>query len=93
MRVFKFGGASVKDADAVKNVVNVLQEVGYADTLLVISAMGKTTNAMEKVVESYFNDKDDVNASIQEVVDYHNGILSDLFQTYYNAFYIFATCF
>ena len=80
MRVFKFGGASVKDADAVKNVVNVLQEVGYADTLLVISAMGKTTNAMEKVVESYFNDKDDVNASIQEVVDYHNGILSDLFQ-------------
>ncbi len=80
MRVFKFGGASVKDADAVKNVVNVLQEVGYADTLLVISAMGKTTNAMEKVVESYFNDKDEVNASIQEVVDYHNGILSDLFQ-------------
>ncbi|MCR9226735.1 MAG: aspartate kinase [Flavobacteriaceae bacterium] len=80
MRVFKFGGASVKDADAVKNVVNVLQEVGYNDTLVVISAMGKTTNAMEKVVESYFNDKDEVNASIQEVIDYHNGILSDLFQ-------------
>lgn len=80
MRVFKFGGASVKDADAVKNVVNVLQEVGYQDTLVVISAMGKTTNAMEKVVESYFNDKDEVNASIQEVVDYHNGILSALFQ-------------
>ena len=79
MRVFKFGGASVKDADAVKNVVNVLQEVGYQDTLVVISAMGKTTNAMEKVVESYFNDKDEVNASIQEVIDYHHGILSDLF--------------
>jgi aspartate kinase len=80
MRVFKFGGASVKDADAVKNVVNVLQEVGYNDTLVVISAMGKTTNAMEKVVESYFNDRDEVNASIQEVIDYHHGILSDLFQ-------------
>ncbi|MDF0717632.1 aspartate kinase [Muricauda sp. 334s03] len=80
MRVFKFGGASVKDADAVKNVVNVLHEVGYNDTLVVISAMGKTTNAMEKVVESYFNDKDEVNASIQEVIDYHHGILSDLFQ-------------
>ncbi|MBO0342385.1 MAG: aspartate kinase [Bacteroidota bacterium] len=80
MRVFKFGGASVKDADAVKNVVNVLQEVGYNDTLVVISAMGKMTNAMEKVVESYFNDKDEVNASIQEVIDYHNGILSELFQ-------------
>ncbi|MDF0707794.1 MAG: aspartate kinase [Bacteroidota bacterium] len=80
MRVFKFGGASVKDADAVKNVVNVLQQVGYNDTLVVISAMGKTTNAMEKVVESYFNDKDQLSASIQEVVDYHNGILSDLFE-------------
>ena len=80
MRVFKFGGASVKDADAVKNVVNVLREVGYNDTLVVISAMGKTTNAMEKVVESYFNDRDQVNASIQEVMDYHHGILSDLFQ-------------
>jgi len=80
MRVFKFGGASVKDADAVRNVVNVLKEVGYKDTLVVISAMGKTTNAMEKVAESYFNDKDQVSASIQEVVDYHNGILADLFE-------------
>ena len=60
MRVFKFGGASVKDADAVRNVVNVLKEVGYQDTLVVISAMGKMTNAMEKVVESYFNDKANV---------------------------------
>ena len=80
MRVFKFGGASVKDADAVKNVVNVLQEVGYSDTLVVVSAMGKITNAMEKVVESYFNDKDAVSGAIQEVIDYHNEILSDLFQ-------------
>ena len=80
MRVFKFGGASVKDADAVKNVVNVLQEVGYSDTLVVVSAMGKITNAMEKVVESYFNDKDAVSGAIQEVIGYHNEILSDLFQ-------------
>ena len=80
MRVFKFGGASVKDADAVRNVVSVLKEVGYMDTLVVISAMGKTTNAMEKVVESYFYDKSELNASIQEVVDYHEGILSGLFE-------------
>lgn len=80
MRVFKFGGASVKDADAVKNVVNVLQEVGYKDTLVVVSAMGKMTNAMEKVVEAYFNDKDAMPSAIQEVIDYHNEILSDLFE-------------
>ncbi|MFC4221367.1 aspartate kinase [Flagellimonas marina] len=80
MRVFKFGGASVKDADAVRNVVRVLQEVGYEDTLVVISAMGKTTNAMEKVVESYFKDKSSITGALQEVIDYHAGILSNLFE-------------
>lgn len=80
MRVFKFGGASVKDADAMRNVVNVLKEVGYQDTLVVISAMGKMTNAMEKVVESYFNDKANVQSSLQEVVEYHHNIITELFQ-------------
>ncbi|WP_067031525.1 aspartate kinase [Allomuricauda sp. CP2A] len=80
MRVFKFGGASVKDADAVRNVVRVLQEVGHEDTLVVISAMGKTTNAMEKVVESYFKDKNTITAALQEVMDYHDHILSNLFE-------------
>ncbi len=79
MRIFKFGGASVKDADAVKNLVNVLQEVGHKDTLVVVSAMGKMTNAMEKVVESYFNDKRNVKETIQEVIEYHHTIVSDLF--------------
>ncbi|MER3376145.1 MAG: aspartate kinase [Allomuricauda sp.] len=80
MRVFKFGGASVKDADAVRNVVRVLKEVGHEDTLVVISAMGKTTNAMEKVVESYFKDKNTITAALQEVMDYHDHILSNLFE-------------
>ncbi len=57
MRIFKFGGASVKDADGIKNLVKVLNEVGYEDTFLVVSAMGKTTNAMEGVVNAYFQDK------------------------------------
>ena len=47
MRVFKFGGASVKDANGVKNLVSVLKKVGYNDTLIVVSAMGKTTNALK----------------------------------------------
>lgn len=80
MRVFKFGGASVKDAEGIRNVVKVLQEVGHEDTLVVISAMGKMTNAMEKVVASYFKDKQAITASIQEVIDYHEDILSDLFE-------------
>ena len=81
MRIFKFGGASVKDADGVQNLVKVLKQVGHENTLLVVSAMGKTTNAMEKVVNSYFEDKNALNSAVQEVKEYHNTILLDLFQT------------
>ncbi len=80
MRIFKFGGASVKDADGVKNVVNVLKEVGHENTLLVISAMGKSTNAMEDVVNAYFKDKAALSSAIHEVVKYHNDIIMDLFE-------------
>ena len=79
MRVYKFGGASVKDADAVRNVVKVLKEVGYENTLLVVSAMGKTTNAMEDIINAYFNDKKDIPSKISEMVDYHLDIVSELF--------------
>ena len=57
MKVFKFGGASVKDAAGVKNIVRVLQHKGFKDTLIVVSAMGKTTNALEQVVHSFFENK------------------------------------
>ena len=81
MRIFKFGGASVKDADGVKNLVRVLNKVGHEDTLVVVSAMGKTTNAMEKVVDTYFENKNGINGAIQEVYDYHHDILKALFKT------------
>ncbi|MFC4095291.1 aspartate kinase [Euzebyella saccharophila] len=79
MRVFKFGGASVKDAAGVQNVVKVLQQTGHENTLLVVSAMGKTTNAMEAIVNAYFQDKETLQANIQESIDYHAAILQDLF--------------
>ncbi|MDE3742450.1 aspartate kinase [Maribacter polysaccharolyticus] len=81
MKIFKFGGASVKDAAGVQNLVKVLKEVGHDNTLLVVSAMGKTTNAMEKVVDCYFDGKNGLDAAIQEVITYHNDILVDLFNT------------
>jgi aspartate kinase len=80
MRIFKFGGASVKDADGIKNVYSVLQTVGYQDVLLVVSAMGKTTNALEIVVNDYFNQSNTLQSSVQEVKKYHNQILLDLFE-------------
>lgn len=79
MRIFKFGGASVKDADGVKNVFDVLQKVGHEDVLIVISAMGKTTNALEIVIKNYFEKSNEFHASLQEVRKYHNQILLDLF--------------
>tara|TARA_R110002049_G_scaffold7795_5_gene44019 strand:+ start:7967 stop:9217 length:1251 start_codon:yes stop_codon:yes gene_type:complete len=79
MRVFKFGGASVKDAEGIKNVVKVLKEVGHENTLLVVSAMGKTTNAMEDVVNAYFKDKSKLTSAVHEVIQYHDTILHDLF--------------
>lgn len=80
MQILKFGGASVKDADGVRNLEKVLNVVGAKKTLIVISAMGKTTNAMEKVIDHYFNSKHQLQSSIQDVKKYHNAILLDLFE-------------
>jgi aspartate kinase len=79
MRIFKFGGASVKDANGIKNVLSVLEKVGHEETLLVISAMGKTTNALEIVIKNYFDKSPELHSSLQEVRKYHNQILLDLF--------------
>jgi aspartate kinase len=80
MRVFKFGGASVKDAAGIKNVYDVLQQVGYEDVLVIVSAMGKTTNALEEVIKNYFEKSTELNSSVEEVKKYHNQILIDLFE-------------
>src|SRR3954462_7126556 len=80
MRIFKFGGASVKDAAGIKNVCDVLHQVGYEDVLLVVSAMGKTTNALEVVISDYFSKSAALQSSVQEVKKYHNQILLDLFE-------------
>ncbi len=87
MQVFKFGGASTKDAEGIKNVANVLRKVGFQDTLIVISAMGKTTNAIEVVVDNYFSNKNQLQSSLQDVRKYHNEILLDLFANEKNPVY------
>ena len=79
MRIFKFGGASVKDAEGVRNLHLVLQETGHENTLLVVSAMGKTTNAMERVVAAYFDPEKDWGSALQEVLSYHEDIINEIF--------------
>ena len=80
MRIFKFGGASVKDAGAVENLVRVLNDTGHSDTFVVVSAMGKTTNAMEAIVDAYFDVREKVPAAIGEVEKFHMEIMESLFE-------------
>ncbi|UKM66013.1 aspartate kinase [Flavobacteriaceae bacterium GSB9] len=79
MQVFKFGGASVKDSEGVKNLGAILHKFGYKNTVVVVSAMGKTTNALEHVVKNYFENKTELQSALQEVKKFHNHILFDLF--------------
>ena len=80
MRIFKFGGASVKDAEGVKNVLRVLNHEGIENTLIVISAMGKMTNAFEKIIDSYCQKAEDLNLNIDVVRNFHLTIINELFE-------------
>ena len=81
MKIFKFGGASIKDALGVKNIAHILHQEGASNCLLVISAMGKMTNAFENIVNSYVNnDQEKLTESIDFTINYHTKIISDLFQ-------------
>ena len=77
MKIFKFGGASVKDADGVKNLLNVVNKKADKNTIIVVSAMGKTTNALEKIVSNYFTNKNDLNLLISDLYEYHKRILEN----------------
>lgn len=85
MKVFKFGGASVKDAESVKNVAKVLEAQGFEKCLLVVSAMGKTTNALEKVMEYYFK-KEDFQNEIEKIKQSHLEITKGLFEENHSIF-------
>ena len=78
MRVFKFGGASVKSADAVKNVSKVLKAHGDGPLVVVISAMGKITNKMEQLVDAYFHNDNTKKQLFDEVKAFHCEITDEL---------------
>lgn len=78
MKIYKFGGASVKDAAGVRNLHRIVDAAGEK-LVVVVSAMGKTTNALEGVLDSFFNRKPDLDAKIQAIVDYHAKIVDELF--------------
>ena len=88
MKVFKFGGASVKDPDAVRNVSNILSLFEGQKLTVIVSAMGKTTNKLELLVKSSFDrDRKIYMALLDEVYDFHMDILGELFLEKHVAIY------
>ncbi len=79
MKIFKFGGASVKDAESVKNITRILQQEGTENTLVVISAMGKMTNAFEEAIDAYYNKSEELANTLVFIEDFHKTIIQDLF--------------
>lgn len=86
MEVFKFGGASVENADGVRNVLKILSASPDSGKVVVVSAMGKITNALEKVVDSYFKNPDELEEHIAFVKRFHTEICLELFDPQYSIF-------
>ena len=84
-KIYKFGGASVKDADAVRNLKNIVAQHKDEDIFLVVSAMGKTTNMLEKALQEIRAENGEPSTSysslsvLSEVMNYHEKIILDLF--------------
>jgi len=85
MRVFKFGGASVNSASAIRNVAHIVNHQGNSPLVVVISAMGKTTNLLEKVIPGIPANEQERTALIRQTKDYHMGIANELFEGRQNA--------
>ncbi|UXX80036.1 aspartate kinase [Reichenbachiella carrageenanivorans] len=92
MKVFKFGGASVKDAPSVKNVAEVIKQFCNEELVVIVSAMGKTTNALEELVQLFF-DKGDWQGQLQVIKNFHFDISNGLFEKDHQVFERLETIF
>lgn len=79
MQVYKFGGASVKDAAAVKNVTSILQQNNFNEKVVVISAMGKSTNELENVINLYYAGKAEWETALNTLFEKHVTIINELY--------------
>lgn len=78
MKVFKFGGASLKNAAAIRNIVSIIKSQGKENLLVVVSAMGKTTDALEKIIALSQSEKK-FEKELRELEFYHTEIIKELF--------------
>jgi len=87
MEVYKFGGASVMNADAVKNLAGIIKKSGHQSLLIVVSAMGKMTNKLEELSNAYNFGEDNTHELLEEIKAYHFNILNDLFPNHQHPVY------
>ena len=87
MDIFKFGGASVKDADGVRNLANIVRDYKKGELLIVISAMGKITNKLEELTSAYLAQDGKAYSILDDVKHFHFNIIEDLFKGKANAVY------
>src|SRR6478752_517442 len=86
MKVFKFGGASVQQTEKIQNVANIIRSYPDQQILIVISAMGKTTNALEKVTDAFFEGRQEEALQLFEVIKQnHINTSKYLLVTHFNA--------
>jgi aspartate kinase len=78
LKVFKFGGASLRDAHNLRNVADILKRFETDSLLIVVSAMGKTTDALERVVASYFAQDGRAFDILNEIREKHNALVAEL---------------
>ena len=81
MRVFKFGGASVKDANGVKNLSRIVQLHMDQALIVVVSAMGKSTNLLEKICDFSARNQKINEEELQALIDFHNTLAAQLFRS------------
>jgi aspartate kinase len=87
MEVYKFGGASVKDAAGIKNLAAIVAGQPQKELLIVVSAMGKITNKLEELTNAYLQEADNVQSLLEEVKIFHFSILHELFPDHNETIY------
>jgi aspartate kinase len=78
MKIFKFGGASVSSSESIKNISKIINEYAHQQLVMVVSAMGKTTNSLELLAENFYKGID-ISTQIAEIEYYHLSIIQELF--------------
>lgn len=81
IKVFKFGGFAVSDAESVKNLLKIIGTTSSDQILIIVSAMGKTTDALEKLCKYYVEGNEDAQDILKAIKQFHENIMIELFQT------------